>query len=288
MENNEATTTPESQETGTEAVEAPAPTTLTGAPLTEPEIPQGTYNAWDNLSDDLKQEPSLRNFMNSEDPLNAVAKSYVHAVKKMGVPPEQMIRLPKEGEPMDDVYSALGRPDNPSNYSSLPDSDDFKPVRDAFYETGLTDSQAKNVLDIYMKSMEEVQEEQTEQFEKERVQNKLAIQQEWGADYQRNANLAQRAFNQFAPKEAISLMEETGIGEHPAMLKMFSNIGSMLAEDNMLAPADGQFNSMSPVQAQVSIKDKQADPEFMKRYMDAKHPGHNDAVKEMKKLYELT
>jgi len=83
-------------------------------------------------------------------------------------------------------------------------------------------------------------------------------------------------------------MEETGIGEHPAMLKMFSNIGSMLAEDNMLAPADGQFNSMSPVQAQVSIKDKQADPEFMKRYMDAKHPGHNDAVKEMKKLYELT
>lgn len=287
MENNEATTIPESQEAGTEAAQAPEPTTLTGAPIQESQVPQGTHNAWDNLPDDLKQEPSLRTFMNSEDPLNAVAKSYVHAVKKMGVPPEQMIRLPGEGEPMDDVYHALGRPDSPANYSNLPDTDDFKPVREAFFETGLSDSQAKNVLDIYMKGMEEINEEQDAQFQKERVNNKLAIQQEWGADYERKANLAQRAFNQFADPDAIALMDETGIGEHPALMRMFSNIGSMLSEDNMLAPADGQLNSMSPVQAQVAIKEKQSDPEFMKRYMDAKHPGHNDAVKEMQKLYEL-
>ena len=99
--------------------------------------------------------------------------------------------------------------------------------------------------------------------------------------------MAQRAFKQFADPDAIALMDETGIGEHPALMRMFSNIGSMLSEDDMLAPADGQLNSMSPVQAQVAIKEKQSDPEFMKRYMDAKHPGHNDAVKEMQKLYEL-
>ena len=288
MENNEATTIPESQEAGTEAAQAPEPTTLTGAPIKESEVPQGTHNAWDNLSDDLKQEPSLRTFMNSQDPLNAIGKSYVHAVKKMGVPPEQMIRLPGEGEPMDDVYNALGRPDSPANYSNLPDSDDFKPVREAFYETGLSDTQAKNVLDIYMKGMEEVQTEQDAQFQKERVNNKLAIQQEWGANYERNANLAQRAFNQFASKGAISLMEETGIGEHPEMLKMFKGIGEMLAEDNMLAPADGQLNSMSPIQAQSAIKDKQSDADYMERYMNPRHPMHDEAVKEMQKLYELT
>lgn len=288
MENNEATTIPESQEAGTEAAQAPEPTTLTGAPVLESQVPQGTYNAWDNLSEDLKQEPSLRTFMNSEDPMNAVAKSYVHLVKKMGVPPEQMIRLPGEGEPMDDIYQALGRPDSPANYSNLPDTDDFKPVREAFYETGLTDSQAKNVLDIYMKGMEEINEEQDAQFQKERVNNKLAIQQEWGADYERKANLAQRAFKQFADPDAIALMDETGIGEHPALMRMFSNIGSMLSEDDMLAPADGQLNSMSPVQAQVAIKDKQSDAEFMERYMNPRHPLHDDAVKEMQKLYELT
>ena len=83
-------------------------------------------------------------------------------------------------------------------------------------------------------------------------------------------------------------MDETGIGEHPALMRMFSNIGSMLSEDDMLAPADGQLNSMSPVQAQVAIKDKQSDADFMERYMNPRHPLHDDAVKEMQKLYELT
>ena len=60
------------------------------------------------LPDGLNQEPSLQTF----DSVDKLAKSYVNLVKKMGVPADQLLRLPQNGESYDEVYNALGRPEN--------------------------------------------------------------------------------------------------------------------------------------------------------------------------------
>ena len=64
----------------------------------------GNQFDYTQMPDGLAHEPSLQNF----DTVDKLAKSYVNLVKKMGVPAEQLLRLPEAGQPMDDVYNALG------------------------------------------------------------------------------------------------------------------------------------------------------------------------------------
>ena len=62
-----------------------------------------------SLPEDLANEPSLRNF----DDVSKLAKSYVHLVKMRGVPEDQLVKLPSDGN-YDEVYNKLGRPADPA------------------------------------------------------------------------------------------------------------------------------------------------------------------------------
>ena len=67
----------------------------------------------ESLPDDIRHEPVLKNFKSWD----ALAKSYVHANRKLGVPSDQLMQIPQgENADWNGVYKAMGRPDTPDQY----------------------------------------------------------------------------------------------------------------------------------------------------------------------------
>ena len=235
------------------------------------------------LPDGLAQEPSLQNF----DSVDKLAKSYTHLVKKMGVPAEQLLRLPEAGEPMDDVYNALGRPESHEHYDigeyAPETTEDFRQLA---HNLGLNNDQASVLFDAYINSVAGQQEHEQEAFDQFEVENTQALQKEWGGNFDKNVELARRAFMNFATPEAVEIMEQTGLGNHPEILKVFSRVGELLQEDSVLPGSSTPIlGGMNPAQAQEAFNSKMADPEFRNAYLDGYHPNHAQAVQEITKLH---
>jgi len=235
------------------------------------------------LPDGLAEEPSLQNF----DSVDKLAKSYTHLVKKMGVPAEQLLRLPQAGEPMDEVYNALGRPETHENYDMGEyDPETTEDFRQLAHQIGLNNDQANVLFDAYVNAIAGQQEQEQSAFEQFEVENTQALQKEWGGSFDKNVELARRAFMNFATPEAVEIMEQTGLGNHPEILKVFSRIGELLQEDSVLPGSSTPvLGGMNPAQAQETFNSKMADPEFRNAYLDGYHPNHAQAVQEITKLH---
>ena len=235
------------------------------------------------LPDGLGQEPSLQTF----DSVDKLAKSYVNLVKKMGVPSEQLLRLPGEGEPMDDLYNALGRPEDHNGYNL----GDFEPeqtenFRQFAHELGLNNQQAETIYQAYQQDIAERDQVSQQQFEQFEVDNLNALQQEWGDQFNHNLEMARRAFMNFATPEAVQIVEETGMGNHPELLKVFARIGEVLAEDSVLPGTNNSvLGGMNVASAQEQINSLMSDKDFRSSYMDAYDPNHQEAVAKMTKLH---
>ena len=269
----EETTAPE---TATQTTE---PSTALGGGYEMPSNPM-TFDPT-SLPDGLDREPSLRNF----DSVDKLAKSYVHAVKKMGVPPEQMLKIPQEGEAWDDFYTAMGRPESPMAYDfGGNDSEEMNDFREAAFELGLTQNQAHNLLEKVAENAQNEQAKHNEALEQAEMQGFKQLQKDWGGDYDKNMDYARRAFGRYASPEALELMENTGLGNHPEMLKLFSKIGEQLSEEQLL-PGNASGFGQSPGDAESTLRERMNDPEFRNALINAHHPNHKEAVAEKSKLY---
>ena len=281
---------PTMTEVGTQSSDAVPGNTILGG--TE-ELPisnvGGSENPWSfdptSLPDDLAREPSLRNF----DSVDKLAKSYVHAVRKMGVPADQLMRVPQNADDpaWNDVYNSMGRPETPDQYyfdERFADAnlDDFRNIA---HNLGLSQNQAEKILDMYSQAnYDQMQEAETRHGEMQ-AQGINALQKEWGKSYNENVELARRAFTNFASKEALDIMEDSGLGNHPEIVKMFSKIGNLLKEDGIMVGEPGIGDALSPAMAQEKIDNNLGDSEFNKIYLDKTHPQHQKAVEEMTRLF---
>ena len=281
---------PTTAEIGTQSSDAVPGNTILGG--TE-ELPissvGGNENPWafdpTTLPDDLAREPSLRNF----DSVDKLAKSYVPAVRKMGVPADQLMRVPQNADDpaWNDVYNSMGRPETPDQYyfdERFADAnlDDFRNIA---HNLGLSQNQAEKILDMYSQAnYDQMQEAETRHGEMQ-AQGINALQKEWGKSYNENVELARRAFTNFASKEALDIMEDSGLGNHPEIVKMFSKIGNLLKEDGIMVGEPGIGDALSPAMAQEKIDNNLGDSEFNKIYLDKTHPQHQKAVEEMTRLF---
>ena len=88
-------------------------------------------------------------------------------------------------------------------------------------------------------------------------------------------------------KEALN---ETGLGDHPALVKFFLHLSKRLGEEGVLTgKAFGDSALKSPVEAQQQINALRQDANFMKAYMNQnrRDPAHIEAVDKMGALHEL-
>ena len=238
----------------------------------------------ESLPDDIRHEPVLKNFKSWD----ALAKSYVHANRKLGVPSDQLMQIPQgENADWNGVYKAMGRPDTPDQYELNGTGDMAQNFRNQAHQLGLSQKQASELMNWYSEVQSGVDSSDDEDFASEQVQWVADLQKEWGDSYIKNTKLAERAFRQFGSEDALEVMNATGLGSHPALVKMFSQIGQFLAEDGQLTGnQQGRIGGITPGSAKTRIDELLNDKDFTTRYYDQYHPRHQDAVNQMQRLYE--
>ena len=178
------------------------------------------------LPEQIRDHPSLQ----SINDVGNLGLSFVNAQRLIGADKLPLPKNPTE-EDLSNIYSKLGRPDEPSGYALQADGQtlsetDVNTVSDIFHKLGLSKQQANGVIDYYKSSVQQT----TEAMSKDAAQQKTEIEQklkaEWGADYDAKVNEASKAVTDIAGEELLSMVLQDGtkVGNHPAFIKRLQKL----------------------------------------------------------------
>jgi len=212
-----------------------------------------------------------------EAALEAV-KSYREAQKLLGVPPSELVRIPRANDETAwrQFYERLGVPQKPDDYdfSQIKFSDgepldgDFKTwVATLAHKYHLNKNEALSFAQDIVRQMDGAdaaeRAEQTAKLQEE----KAKLQQNWGANFEVNKFLANQAAQRLGvTPEAIAALENQ-IG-YAAVMEMFRKIGSAMGEDTLIRgnrPAGGGV--MTREEAIAKKAELMADPAWRERYL---------------------
>jgi hypothetical protein len=198
------------------------------------------------------------------------------------------IKLPTDTskpEEWERVYSKLGRPDKPEGYNfkkpdNLPNgvewNDEFeKDFRSLAHKNGLTNSQAQVMLDSWNTYVGK----QAATIQTSRESGEAELKKVWGAEYEKNVTLCQRAVKELGDEEFVKFLDTSTYGNHPAMVKFLAKIGAELAEDSSAAGAQATSSAIGAREARAEIAKIRTDKSH------PYHTGNKEAVERMQELY---
>lgn len=258
---------------GQVAQAAPAPVAIT-APVAEvnPLIAL--------LPEELRVNKNLATFKD----IGELAKSYLHQQSLIGKRVSEM-----SPEDFAAYKNVMGVPQEKDSYS-LPEYGDPEVVnwyKDVAFKAGLTQDQARVVMEQYA-GLEKSKQEAYANESKQMVEQGITeLKKEFGAAFNERIDVAKRAVQAFGGDELKGFLQETGLGNHPIVVKLFAKIGAELLEDSMLQSDAQQQLGVTPTDAKRMIDSKLADPEFRQAYYGATHHQHKAAVDEINKLFHF-
>lgn len=106
-------------------------------------------------------------------------------------------------------------------------------------EKGLTNEQAQALLERENTAVAEFAERQKQEVKAklESWVNDVKADKEIGGDaFNANAELAKRVIERYATPEFKATLDETGLGNHPELVRVFVRIGRAMAEDQLVLP----------------------------------------------------
>ena len=115
------------------------------------------------------------------------------------------------------------------------------------------------------------------------------LKKEFGSAFDERTSLATTALNEFGGQEVKEVINQYGLNNNPALVKMFAELGKLTSEGKMSvdkSATSAQFG-MTPAEASSKIAEKISDKAFMKRYYSQTDPHHDDAFRELEQLYKL-
>lgn len=104
-------------------------------------------------------------------------------------------------------------------------------------EKGLTNDQAQQILDYESQSLDRFNEAQTEHIK--------SVTESWKADavkdkefggeaFAKNVELAKRVAVKFGSEDFLKTLNETGLGNHPELIRVFFRVGKAMGEDTLV------------------------------------------------------
>lgn len=251
----------------------------------KPQLPEWRLS----LPDEIRSHPILDKFKSPED----VIKSYIEAQKFLG---REKIPLPPKDatkEDWDVVFNALGRPESPDGYElpevELPedveiDEEFLAEFKEKAHELGLNKTQVGEFYKWYMDKMGGMLAEMEELQAERRAEAEAQLRKEWGAKYEENLKKAQSVLKNFADEDVLTEIEASGLGNNPALIKIFAKIGQSLSEDALEGKSAGRF-TMTPEEAKKEILRIKSDPNHP--INDEFHPEHKQALEYIESLYKM-
>ena len=237
-----------------------------------------------NLEADIANDPSLKAIKD----VPSLFKSYVHAQRKIGA---DKVVLPNKNSTSDEwaqLYHKLGLPTEFGKYevkaekSAMAEGflEDFKKTA---YEQKLLPEQANAIFDFVNNKV--IQEQESlDNMAKTELDNSInGLKQEWGDAFELNVNKAKVAAKEFGGEDFQKYLNESGLGNNPALIKVFAKIGESFFKEDKFKESSSVY-SMSPDQAQAKINSITGD--FSGPYYNSMHPDHGRIVEEVAKLYK--
>lgn len=178
-----------------------------------------------------------------------------------GVPSDRLLKLPEDmqdGEAMGEVYTRLGRPEAPANYT-MPEMEEGRTVdenmeawfRNAAHEVGFSDVQFGAMIGKYNDLTDKAAESVETEAKNDRESLDNALRGEWGSKYDERKELARRAAERFGGDDLATVDEIAKILDSPKAVKMFALIGDQLREDGFVGGAERELGMTD-----AQIKDK--------------------------------
>lgn len=270
---------------------APAtPPAAPAAPATPPAAPAPTPFAWpENWKDglgDLAKDPTL----GSINDIPSLAKSYIHAQKMVG---KDKIIIPDQFATPEDwnkqVWSKLGLPESADKYEfKAPEGTDpafLSKFKEFALKGGILPKQAEGLFDFYTNYTKEVIQAQDNE-NKQMFDSAVAdLKKEFGTAYEKKLGVASNFFNTVADDATKKLFQETGLGNNPAVIKLFAKIAAMNGEDQFVPSHEKGNLGLTPAEAQTKINEIMGNKEHP--YFNKQHPNHANAVAEVGKLFAM-
>jgi hypothetical protein len=223
------------------------------------------------LPDDIKPIVSAKGWKEPAD----MAKSYANLEKTLGTK-----RLPTPAadwkpEQWDALYKELGRPETPDKYTvpeyKFPegvavDEGRMKDAKAVFHKVGVLPHQATELLKYHFDVVSKEANAMTEHRQREQEAAEFKLKDEWKGDYESKVKLAKDALAKFGGDELITHLNATGLGNHPALVKAFADIGSKMLEDSASGRAVQSTTGGDPDTAKAEIKKMKDDPDVMGKF----------------------
>lgn len=249
-----------------------------------------------SLPEDLRSEKVFESIKGKDlaEAFPVLAKNYVHAQKLVGAEKLVVPGPTATPEELAAFYTKLGRPEKPDGYvPKLPegltedklDKARLDTWRKEMHEAGIPKVAAERLLSKYLADEQTAIKAAQEQQAKALEQNELSIKQEFGVKFDEKVNYARWAVKEFGSDGLLQMLDQTGLGSHPEVVKLFAKIGESLSEDKARGTGVKTFGS-SPEQAQADLNAFNRDEAKTKALFDASHPQHEYVVQERKKLFE--
>ena len=260
-------------------------TTPSAAPLSQQAAGQDSQEFLAGFAEEDRNYLTEKGYQSTADLLKAARE----ADKFAGVNLDSMVSLPAENatqEELDAFYNKLGRPQDASHYK-LPvlegDNDAFaKDIAPVLFSAGLSQGQASKLAEGWNEYVKQARAAQQEAYAKEQAQQMNDLQKEWGAEYQKNEEVARQAARKYGLNSGELDAMERALGSGKLMKLMFA-IGSTTMDAEVKGASGPASQAVyTPQEAQAKLDALLQDKEFGKKFM-AKDPSAVKLLDELTK-----
>lgn len=222
---------------------------------------------------------ALETFKDAKD----LAKSYLHLSSLLGKKVGDWSTEDVKG-----FNKKVGIPNEVKDYL-IPDElgqDQTTKVKEMALKAGLTQDQAKTIVDEMILASRESKAKNELELKDFRDSSVIELKKEFGPAFDQRVELARRALDKFGNEDLKSMLSETGLGSHPAMVKFFANLGRQtIAEHSMVNADKATVIGITPEEAKQKIKLlEKADFSALSNEW---HPRHKEVLSERRALYEV-
>lgn len=170
----------------------------------------------------------------------ALVRGAAATQKMVGVPADQIMRRPATGdsEGMLTHLRSLGAPETVEGYKieNLPEGVKIdEAFQGKFFEAslalGLMPHQVQGLVTFMGEAIKGVQEKQTALSGETVAQNQAALAKMWGVEagsqtWKENLRIGAGVVEEFGGEEALDVLDQSGLADHPAIIEMFRKIGA--------------------------------------------------------------
>lgn len=258
----------------------------------ETPVEQVASEDWkDSIPEDLRNDPSLADIQD----VGSLAKSFVHSQHMIGADKVAIPSRESSPEELDAFYNKLGRPESATGYEvpteGMPEVPTNNELQTQFFEEahriGLNKQQAAALVRWQAEQSHSGLEAMQQEGQAALESATDTMRKEYGKAFEEKLTLAKGAAQEFGGDELMALLDKTGLGNEPAVIRAFANIGKAIANDEIIGGGGRQGFMMSPAEAKQQITNLKRDPNFMASYTDNGHTAHKESVAEMARLFEL-